>query len=88
MANYTFLPQIKAEDNHYPPKMYLFKVNNFVNVVLVFLLFTLNIIHTFFWRFFVDFETVNVTWKYRLTTIILSFSKVLVLQTNFLRKSY
>ena len=52
MANYTFLPQIKAEDNRYPAKIYLFKVNNFANVVLVFLLFTMNIIHTFFCCFY------------------------------------
>ena len=44
----------------------MFKVNNentkTTDVVLVFLLLTLNIYHTFFQCFFDDFEQINVSW--------------------------
>ena len=33
---------------------------------LVYLLLTLNILHTFFWYFYIDFEQVNVSWVRRI----------------------
>ena len=43
--------------------MHIHNKNNVIDVVLVFLLLTLNIFHAFFSVFSVDFEQVNVSWE-------------------------
>ena len=43
--------------------MHIHNKNNVIDVVLVFLLLTLNIFHAFFSVSSVDFEQVNVSWE-------------------------
>ena len=43
--------------------MHIHNKNNVIDVVLVFLLLTLNIFHAFFRVSSVDFEQVNVSWE-------------------------
>ena len=49
--------------------------NDVNGVVLVFLLLTLNIFHTFFSVFVVDFEQVNVSWDRLLPKVLLLINK-------------
>ena len=49
--------------------------NDVNGVVLVFLLLTLNIFHTFFSVFVVDFEQVNVNWDGLLPKVLLLINK-------------
>ena len=53
----------KHQDGTFPVKIYLFQTKN--DVVLVFLLLTLNIFHTFSTVILVDIEQVNVSWILR-----------------------
>ena len=54
---------VKHQDGTFPVNIYLFQTKN--DVVLMFLLLTLNIFHTFSTVILVDIEQVNVSWILR-----------------------